>query len=80
VLKTTALIAALESGKVKAAGLDVLENEKINTFNEAEKQWFDALIKDERIILTPHIAGWTVESKRKIAEVIISALKGFGTL
>jgi len=67
VLKTTALIAALESGKVKAAGLDVLENEKINTFNEAEKQWFDALIKDERIILTPHIAGWTVESKRKIA-------------
>jgi D-3-phosphoglycerate dehydrogenase len=80
VLKTTALIDAIQSGKVKAAGLDVLENEKINTFSETEKQWFDALVKDERIILTPHIAGWTVESKRKIAEVIISTLKGFETL
>jgi D-3-phosphoglycerate dehydrogenase len=80
VLKTTALIDALQSGKVKAAGLDVLENEKINTFSETEKQWFDALVKDERIVLTPHIAGWTVESKRKIAEVIISTLKGFETL
>jgi D-3-phosphoglycerate dehydrogenase len=76
VLKTTALIAAIDSGKVKAAGLDVLENEKINNFNEAEKQWFNALVKDQRIILTPHTAGWTVESKRKIAEVIIEKVTG----
>jgi D-3-phosphoglycerate dehydrogenase len=75
VLKTTALIDAIKSGKVKAAGLDVLENEKINTFSEAEKQWFDALVKDERIILTPHTAGWTVESKRKIAEIVVEKVK-----
>jgi len=75
VLKTTALIAAIQSGKVKAAGLDVLENEKINHLNEQEQQWFDALVKDERIILTPHIAGWTVESKRKITEVVIDKMK-----
>ena len=74
VLKTTALIAAIQSGKVKAAGLDVLENEKINHLNEQD-EWFDALVKDERIILTPHIAGWTVESKRKVAEVVIEKIR-----
>ena len=75
VLKTTALIDAIKSGKVKAAGLDVLENEKINTFSEAEKALFNALVKDERIILTPHTAGWTVESKRKIAEIVVEKVK-----
>ena len=75
VLKTTALIAAIHLGKVKAAALDVLENEKISQLNEQEKHWFDTLIKEERIILTPHIAGWTVESKRKIAEVVINKIK-----
>jgi D-3-phosphoglycerate dehydrogenase len=77
VLKTTALISAIKSGKVKAAALDVLENEKISHFNEQERQWFDALVKDERVILTPHIAGWTVESKRKIAEVVLEKIKLF---
>lgn len=75
VLKTTALIQALQSGKVRAAGLDVMENEKLNTFNDQERQWFDALCRDERVILTPHIAGWTVESKRKIAEVILEKVR-----
>jgi D-3-phosphoglycerate dehydrogenase len=75
VLRTTALLTALQSGKVKAAALDVLENEKLNSFNTQEKEWFDGLIKNERIILTPHIAGWTVESKRKIAEVVIEKVK-----
>lgn len=75
VLKTSALIAALHSGKVKAAGLDVLENEKLNTLTDQEKQWYEALAKDERVILTPHIAGWTAESKRRVAEVVIEKLK-----
>ncbi|MCW3125889.1 MAG: hydroxyacid dehydrogenase [Bacteroidetes bacterium] len=76
VLKTTALIEAVRSGKVKAAALDVLENEKIGQLNSDEQQWFDALKKEERIILTPHIAGWTHESKRKIAEVVVERVKG----
>lgn len=75
VLKTTSLIAALQSGKVKAAGLDVLENEKLNTFSDQDRQWFEALCKVDRVILTPHIAGWTIESKRKIAQVVIEKVK-----
>ena len=74
VLKTSALLVAIQSGKVKAAALDVLENEKLNTLSAEEQQWFHSLVKEERIILTPHIAGWTHESKRKIAEVIIKAV------
>lgn len=75
VLQTTALIDAIHSGKVKAAALDVLENEKISQLNGAEQQWFDALVKEDRIILTPHIAGWTHQSKRKIAEVVIDHIR-----
>jgi D-3-phosphoglycerate dehydrogenase len=75
VLRTTALMEAIKSGKVKAAALDVLENEKINQLTIDEQQWFNALIKEERIILTPHIAGWTHESKRKIAEVVLERVK-----
>jgi D-3-phosphoglycerate dehydrogenase len=85
VLKTAALINAMSSPpaplqrngeqcRVKAAALDVLENEKIDSLNNEEQKWFDVLIKEERIILTPHIAGWTQESKRKIAEVVIEKI------
>ena len=75
VVKTTALVDAVRSGKVKAAALDVLENEKISQLNSDEQQWFDDLIKDKRILLTPHIAGWTHEAKRKIAEVVIDKIR-----
>ncbi|MBS1617951.1 MAG: hypothetical protein JST76_05510 [Bacteroidetes bacterium] len=78
VVETTALLHAVKSGHVKAAALDVLENEKIQNLSAAEQAWFDALIADTRILLTPHIAGWTHESKRKIAEVVISRVRAFG--
>ena len=75
VLKTTALIDSIRSGKVKAAALDVLENEKLSQLNAEEQNWFNALVTEQRILLTPHIAGWTHESKRKIAEAIISKIR-----
>ena len=74
VVNTTALVTSIQAGKVKGAALDVLENEKINQLSEEEQKWFDALRKEERVILTPHIAGWTVESKRKIAEVVLEKI------
>lgn len=74
VLKTTGLLRALHEGKVTSAALDVLENEKLASFSEAEKQTFNALIADSRILLTPHIAGWTHESKQKIAEVLLQKI------
>lgn len=68
------LVAALQSGKILGAGLDVLEYEKLsfeNLFIGTEKPAaFDCLLQAENVLLTPHIAGWTFESHEKLAQVI----------
>lgn len=75
VVRTTDLLDAIETGKVVGAALDVLENEKPDTFTKEEQAIFDRLITDERILLTPHIAGWTRESKIKIAESVLRKVR-----
>src|SRR5690606_32259136 len=75
VLRTTDLMRCLKEGKIIGTALDVLENEKLNQLNEEEKKVFEQLIADRRILLTPHIAGWTHESKRKISEVLLQKIK-----
>jgi D-3-phosphoglycerate dehydrogenase len=76
---TTDLVAALESGKVLGAGLDVLEYEKLsfeNLFIGAEKPAaFEYLLQAENVIVTPHIAGWTFESHQKLAQTIVDKIK-----
>lgn len=80
VLKTAALVSALKSGKVHAACLDVLEYEALSFENLYKKDLpedFKYLAENERVLLTPHIAGWTHESNVKLsstlAEKIIKA-------
>lgn len=68
-------IKALLNGKITAAGFDVLENEKLNTLTDAEKQTFNQLVKMPNIVLSPHVAGWTIESYRKIGEVLLQKIK-----
>lgn len=75
VLRTADMLRCIDEGKIKAAALDVLENEKLSTLSTEEKKMFDRLINDRRILLTPHIAGWTVESKQKIAEVLLQKIR-----
>jgi D-3-phosphoglycerate dehydrogenase len=74
VVDTEALVAALESGKVKGAALDVLEYEKHSFedfFSDPDMpEPLRYLIQSDKVILSPHIAGWTFESYRKIAEVL----------
>jgi D-3-phosphoglycerate dehydrogenase len=75
------LVAALESGKVRGAALDVLENEKIHALTPAQQQSFNLLRSKSNVIFTPHIAGWTFESHFKINVALvkkISALNVFG--
>ena len=70
---TKDLVEALKSGKIKAAGLDVLEFEKssFETLHATDlPQEFQYLIDADNVLLTPHIAGWTHESKLKLAETI----------
>lgn len=77
VVVTKDLVEGLQSGKVLGAGLDVLEFEK-NSFETLYTQQpleeLQSLLKMENVILSPHIAGWTVESKIILAQVIVDKI------
>ena len=68
-----AVLNAIKQGKILGAGLDVLEIEKFPAL--AEQEWFDELRQSGKVILTPHVAGWTFDSYRKISEVMAEKLK-----
>ena len=79
-LKTSALVNALKSGKIKGACLDVLEYEKTSFENlEMKNEDLEYLLNSEKAIITPHIAGWTHESKIKLAQVIVDKILAFTT-
>lgn len=76
VIKTEDLIAGLESGNIGGACLDVFENEKPHSYSKREQQLFDRLFSFENIVVSPHIAGWTVESKRRLADILLNKIWG----
>ena len=78
VLKLSALIELLERGKLIGAGLDVLENEKIDKLSGQEQVNFDKLKTMNNVILTPHVAGWTFESYERINKVLVRKLQEAG--
>jgi len=74
---TEDLVEALKAGKILGAGLDVLEYEKVSfeTLFEGEKPAaFAYLLQADNVLLTPHIAGWTVESHQKLAQTIVDKI------
>jgi D-3-phosphoglycerate dehydrogenase len=75
---TADLVQALETGKILGAGLDVLEYEKSsfeNLFRNSEiPPAFQKLIQMPQVLLSPHVAGWSVESKYKLADVIATKI------
>jgi len=74
---TADLVKALKSEKILGAGLDVLEYEKLsfeNLFTETLPEPLQYLIEAKNVLLTPHIAGWTVESKIKLAQTIVDKI------
>jgi D-3-phosphoglycerate dehydrogenase len=82
---TKDLVSALKSGKILGAGLDVLEYEKASFENLFKSnvlsgaiempEAFKYLIESENVLLTPHVAGWTVESKEKLAQIIVDKIR-----
>ncbi len=74
VIKTSALIKALQDEQVKGAALDVLENEHISNLNETEKQEFDFLKNRSDVLITPHIAGYSTEAFFKMSEILLQKL------
>lgn len=76
---TSDLVEAMKSGKVLGAGLDVLEYEKASFENMFSgnnlPDAFKYLINSDQVILSPHVAGWTAESKIKLAQSIVDKIK-----
>lgn len=76
---TKDLVEALHSGKIIAAGLDVLEYEQSSfenlLLNSKIPEDFQELLKLKNVILTPHIAGWTHQSKEKLSQTIVDKIK-----
>ena len=72
IVSTKALLNALNEGKVKGAGLDVLEFEKASfeNFDQHHIEDFNALIRNQKVLLTPHVGGWTIESYIKLSTVL----------
>ncbi|ACT91688.1 2-hydroxyacid dehydrogenase [Dyadobacter fermentans] len=77
VVQLKAVTSALESGKIKGACLDVLENEKIGKLTPEQQEVFDYLKSSDRVVLTPHIAGWTHESYVRINEVLVEQIRNW---
>lgn len=77
---TRDLVSALKKGQILGVGLDVLEYEKLSfeklfTTSEEMPPPLKYLIESDRVLLTPHIAGWTMESKVKLAQTIVTKIR-----
>ena len=75
---TADLVEALKSGKILGAGLDVIEYENLSfeTLHAAAlPEDYQYLLQSKNVLLTPHIAGWTVESQQRLAQVIVDKIK-----
>ena len=74
-IKTSDLILGIKTGKILGVGLDVIENESSSFENFKQDSYLDFLKKSEKVILTPHVAGWTFESKSKLSQIILRKIK-----
>lgn len=76
-VNTSALVKAIKNGKILGAALDVLEYEKSsfeNLDSSSDNQDLQFLLTSEKVIVTPHIAGWTHQSKEKLAQFIVDKI------
>jgi D-3-phosphoglycerate dehydrogenase len=77
VLDHAAVVQALQTGRVRGAALDVLENEKLSSLNAEQQARYDFLRAAPNVILSPHIGGWTHQSYVRINEVLVEKIGAF---
>lgn len=71
------IVLAIESNKIRMAGLDVLECEKLDEMNEQQSAAFNWLKESGKVIFTPHVAGWTTESYQRLNVVLVEKIEAF---
>ena len=78
ILRTSHLIKSINNGKILGAALDVLEFES-GSFSRinANNKTFNELIRCDKVILSPHIAGWSVESEFKLCDILADKIISF---
>ena len=69
------VVSALKTGHMGGACIDVFPSEPPSLGTEESRKAFEELSEMENVVLSPHVAGWTVESKRKIAEVLVEKIR-----
>lgn len=71
------LVEGLKNGKILGAGLDVLEYEKksFEKLSINDEQSLNYLTNAKNVVITPHVAGWTFESKIQLVEVALKKIK-----
>ena len=75
ILHLPALLKALDEGLVIGAGLDVLVNEKLHRLTPEQRGWYEQLFAHDRVIVTPHVGGWTVESLENVNNQILDYVR-----
>jgi D-3-phosphoglycerate dehydrogenase len=74
VTSNPSLLEALQNQQIRGAGLDVIENERLERHSQAEKANLDALMALPNFILTPHIAGYSHEAYYKMSKILLEKL------
>ncbi len=74
VVEKAALINALKNNKIAGAALDVLSNENLSSYTADEKEALNFLTASEKVLITPHIAGYTHEAFYKMSKVLLEKL------
>ena len=68
------ILEYLKMGKLLGAALDVLPNEKLKKHTPEEQELYQDLFKQKNVILSPHVGGWSYESRENIQQALINRL------
>jgi D-3-phosphoglycerate dehydrogenase len=77
IIELNAVIGGFKSHRLLGAALDVLENENLSSYSKEEKKLLDDLLNAGNVIITPHIAGWTKESRDNIFYFALEKFKKY---